>query len=148
MSGPSMSAGMRELVLQLARHRRGLALLHLAEPECTAVTLGVDACIVADAHDALATPEGRAQLIAAVRQARREIGAGAHPGGTSPLPPPPRTACDLVHAAAESAYGIEFLRSGSLESAAVIFRVHPNRVLRARTLLQRHAALRARSRRT
>ena len=145
MTGLSTSPGMRDLVLQLARHHRGLALLHLADLECTAVTLGVDALTVAEARDALETPEGRAQLIAAVRKARLEAdaGSGAAPGPTAP-PPPPRTARELVRAAAEHLYGLGFLSEGNLESVAIVFHVHPNLVLRARRLLERHAALRAR----
>lgn len=138
---------MRDLVLQLARHHRGLALLHLADLECAAVILGVDALTVVEAREALETPEGRSQLIAAVRQARLETESGsgeaAPPHPVAPAPAP-RTARDLVRAAAESVYGLGFLREGNLESVAVIFHVHPNRVLRARSLLERHAALRAR----
>jgi len=147
MSGLSTSPGMRDLVLHLARHHRGLALLHLADLECTAVTLGVDALTVVEARDALETPEGRAQLIAAVRQARLEL--ASNPGvpaapGSEVHQRPPRTARELVRAAAEHVYGLGFLSEGNLESVAVIFHVHPNLVLRARALLERHAAIRAR----
>jgi hypothetical protein len=135
--------GMEDLVLQLARHHRGLALLHLADLECAAVTLGVDALIIAQARQVLETPEGRAQLLAAVHRAHDEIHDA--PCCAAPArPSPPRTARELVRAAAEHPLGLEFLREGYLESVAVIFRVHPNRVLRARALLERYEVRRAR----
>ncbi len=136
----SASPGMQDLVLQLARHRRGLAFLHLADPECAAVSLGVDARVVVEAREALATPEGRAQLIAAVRRARREIEAAPPAAGCEPLPlhpRRPRNGRELLRAATEHALGLEFLRSGYLESVAVVFQVHPKLVLRARALLRR-----------
>ena len=135
--------GMEDLIVQLARHHRGLAVLHQTDLECAAVTLGVDALVVAQARQALATAEGRAQLIAAVRRAHDEI--HATPCCAAPARPrPPRTARELVRAAFEHRLGLEFLREGYLESVAVIFRVHPNRVLRARALLERYEARQAR----
>jgi hypothetical protein len=128
--------GMEDLILQLARHHRGLAVLHLADLECAAVTLGIDARVVERARQVLATPDGRAQLIAAVRCAHDEIHAA--PCRNAPeLPCPPRTASALVRAATRHPLGLDFLRRGYLESVAVVFHVHPNRVLRARALLER-----------
>lgn len=147
MPDVSTTPGMRDLVVQLARHRRGLAFLHLADLECAAVTLGVDARLVARAREALATPDGRADLIAAVRRARAEAdlaGPSTTPAAAPVEPRPPRSARELVRSAAEHSLGLEFLRDGFLESVAVIFHVHPKLVLRARALLERWEARRGR----
>jgi hypothetical protein len=141
MSDVSTSPGMRDLVLRLARHRRGLAFLHLVDLEPAAVTLGVDARVVAQAREALATPQGRAELIAAVGRARQEAPLSGAAAATPPSAPrPPRSGRELIRAAAEHAYGLEFLRDGYLESVAVVFQVHPKLVLRARALLERWEA--------
>jgi len=135
--------GLEDLILQLARHHRGLALLHQADLECAAVTLGVDALVVARARQVLATPEGRAQLIAAVRRAHDALH-DVPCREAAEKPCPPRTASALVRAATQHELGLDFLREGYLESVAVMFRVHPNRVVRARALLERWEARRAR----
>lgn len=139
----STSPGMRDLVLRLAGHRRGLALLHLVDLEAAAVTLGVDARIVSQARDALATPQGRAELIAAVGRARQEtltVLPGATATTAAATPRSPRSGRELIHAAAEHPYGLEFLRDGYLESVAVVFQVYPKLVLRARAVLERWEA--------
>jgi len=136
--------GLEDLILQLARHHRGLALLHQADLECAAVTLGVDALVVARARQVLETPEGRAQLIAAVRRAHDELHDAPCCAEAAERPSPPRTASALVRAATQHQLGLDFLREGYLESVAVVFRVHPNHVLRARALLERWEARRAR----
>lgn len=135
--------GMEDLILQLARHHRGLAVLHLAELECAAVTLGVDPLVIERARKVLETPGGRSRLIAAVRRAHDELH-DAPCREALARPEPPRTASELVRAATDHELGVEFLRRGFLESVAVIFGVHPNQVQRARVLLERYEARRAR----
>ncbi len=79
-SSPQMS----QLIVRLARQRRGLAILHLCDLEPAAVMLGVDARVVAQARQALDTAEGRRSLIAAVRLARGEAGAEGPAGSVMP----------------------------------------------------------------
>jgi len=116
------SPGMRDLVQHLARHHRGLALLHLAGVECAAVTLGVDARTVAEARDALENPrDAPSHRRRPPGAPRDQLGPGAAPA--SPVrPPAPRTARELVRARPNTSTG-SVLERGHLESVAIVFHV-------------------------
>ncbi len=123
----------RDLVGLCARVPHGLGFLHLAPAESVAVTLGVHAAVVERARAWFEAPGGRALLIDEfVRAARR--------ASAPPPSPPAEPRCDaeaLVRRAGRAAPELAFLLEAPLESAAVLFGVHPDVVARAREILAR-----------
>jgi len=135
---------MEDLIVRVAGYHRGLAFLHLGDPEFVAVQLGVRPFVVVEAKEHLQTAEGRERMLKKVREARDK-----HP---EPLkcppawpvvpacPESPHSARELIRAAENHAEGLAFLTDGSPESVAVTFHVHPDLVFRARELLKRWKA--------
>jgi hypothetical protein len=128
----------------VAAYRRGLAFLHLGDPELVAVRLGVHAFVVVEAKEFLRTPEGRERMLDKVREARDKH---PHPLKCPPAwpvvpacPESPHSVRELIRAAEERPEGLAFLTDASPEFVAVTFHVHPDLVFRAREVIQRWKA--------
>jgi hypothetical protein len=132
---------MEDLIARVAAHRRGLALLHLGDPEYVATQLGVHPCVVVEAKHHLESPGGREQMIERVRRARESHAAPRKdPPTWRSAPPHPdvlHSARELIRRAENSVEGMAFLTDASPETVAVTFQVHPDLVFRARELLRR-----------
>ena len=143
----ALSVEMEELISRLAATPRGLAFLHLGDPEWVATQLGVHPFVVVEAKECLETPDGRKRLIEKVRQARAAEG-GRRPSPLEKLvvparPTPPHRAGELIRAAEQHENGLTFLVEASPEVVAVTFQVHPDLVFRARDVLKRWKAIKS-----
>lgn len=130
-----------DLVERSTALEHGLAFVRRAPVESVAITLGVHPRVVEHACDCLDRVEERAMMIrffARARARRRTLPPKAvvhAPVAT------PRTAEQLIDEATRSAkgrghsLGVQFLLCAPLETAAILFRAHPDLVLRARELL-------------
>ena len=138
MVSASMPAELVDLVARAARHPHGLGFLHQGYLECVAVTLGVHPFVVDAARAWLATPEGRAELIAAVRDAQHAVPpcapAQAAPDGSS------AEVEALLQAARSRPRGDGLLAVGPALDVAAEFGVHPYLVFRARDEMARREA--------
>lgn len=141
------SAAMQELISRLASFPRGVAFLDTGELECVAITFGVCPDLVLQAREYLASPARRAWFLEHVRLANRASPEPWHPPRPQPGAPAPgpRTLAGLVRAADQHRYGLSFLLESPPETVAVVFCVHPQRVLRARALYARWKARRDRT---
>jgi hypothetical protein len=136
---PPLPSELCDLVARVARHEHGLAFLHRAYLESVAVTLGVHPFVIDAARAYLATAEGRAELIAAVRAAQAApAAAGADP--RRPAPDARPDALALIRRAAAHPRGLGFLDAGPPLEVAAVLGVHPYLVFRARGLVERHEA--------
>jgi hypothetical protein len=124
------------LVERAVRRPDGFRLLCRGDVECTATLLGVHARDIDELRGWLHPPERREALNAAVVRAHRRDGGSARK--EPPVPPPPlvrRTAEQLLDECGGSAWGLDLLRHGSLETVAILFDVHADVVREARGLL-------------
>ena len=131
-----MPAELADLVARAARHPHGLGFVHQGYLECVAVTLGVHPFVLDAARAWLATPEGRAELIAAVN------GAKGSPAPTAPTVPEGVSADveALLQAARSRPRGVALLAAGAVLEVAAEFGVHPYVVFRARDEMARREA--------
>ncbi len=130
-----------DLVERSSALEHGLAFVRRAPVESVAITLGVHPRVVEHACDCLDRVEERAMMIRYFARARAR---------RRTLPPPvarvapvatPRTAEQLIAEATRSpsgrghSLGVQFLLCAPLETAAILFRAHPDLVAEARELL-------------
>jgi hypothetical protein len=133
------------LIDRVARHHRGLALLHEAYMETAAIVFKVHPFVIDAARAYLATHEGRREMIERVREAQQRAGPGTEeggvPAGVSPGPEPCREAEDLIRRAREHAHGLRALIDAPPGTVAAAFGVHPYTVFRALGSLERQGRL-------
>lgn len=139
MANAPMPAELVDLVSRVARYHHGLAFLHQGYADNVALTLGVHPFTVDAARLWLATHEGRAEMIAAVKAVSPELPAGTGPLAGSdddPGAPGPEVVA-LLRSAQSRTAGVPFLASGPLADVAAAFGAHPYAVCRARIELER-----------
>ncbi|MBI2389072.1 MAG: hypothetical protein HYV09_05590 [Deltaproteobacteria bacterium] len=136
---PIVTPEVLELLERATAIPRGLAFVHQAPVDCVAVTLGMHPRVVEQACDCLDHAEQRKMLI-------RHFVQAAERRRSMPAPPSAERAVEsrvdaptdpeqLIESASRHSLGVRFLVCAPLETAAIMFRVHPLLVLRARELL-------------
>lgn len=137
----TLAPEVENLLERAASLPRGLAFLHRGPLEIVAITLGVDARLVARVRRQIDDPAEHRQVIEAYRTAverwRRGPQPDCFPHPAPPEAPHPVDAEQLLRAAAEHPLGTAFLLEGQMEAVAVTFGVHPFVVDEARGLLER-----------
>ncbi len=139
---PALSPEMCDLIRRLSSFPHGLEFLDSATLECAAITFGVCPDVISRAREYLASSSHRTWFLDRVRRAQRQPPVPWHAPRPqrAALPPGPRTLAALVRTAHAHPYGLSFLLESPPETVAVVFHVHPQRVLRARVLFARWSA--------
>jgi hypothetical protein len=136
---PALSPEVEEVLERAAALRHGLGFLHTGPLESVAITLGLDARLVARVRGQIDDPSLHPLVIESFKRAVERQRAGERPAAV-PAPPPPAPAmgpADLLRAAEAHPLGLPFLADAPLETVAVTFGVTPFVVLEARALLAR-----------
>ena len=145
MIDQDLPAELSQIVERVARHRRGLALLHQACLESAAVIFKVHPFVLEAARAYLATPHGRQVWLEEVKRAQ------LHPFSsskrdTTAIPGDPgselcREAKELIARAREHPLGVRVLINSTPEKVAEVFGVHPYIVFRALGALEREGSV-------
>ena len=141
----AVPAELADLIERVARHHRGLALLHEAYLETAAIVFKVHPFVIDAARAYLGTDAGRRAMIEEVRQAQERGGAGFSaepvPPPGAPGPEPCREAEELIRRARAHPQGLRSLIAAPPESIAAMFGVHLYIVFRALGFLERQGIL-------
>jgi hypothetical protein len=139
-----LAADVLELLERSAAVPHGLAFVHLAPHECVAAALGVHPDTVERTCDCL-DHEPRGAVIRAYSRALERQRTQPPAAPASFVARAPQGPDEVIARAEKHALGLQFLLCAPLETAAIMFSVHPEVVHEAREQLARRGVVAERS---